>query len=63
MIALPAKTRIWIAVGVTDLRRGFTGLSALVQTPQAACASDVVRVRFRRDQRAKTNDKRASTDS
>src|SRR6202008_2065061 len=32
MIALPAKTRIWIAAGVTDLRRGFTGLSGLVQT-------------------------------
>jgi len=32
MIALPANTRIWIAAGVTDLRRGFTGLSALVQT-------------------------------
>ena len=25
MIALPAKTRIWIAAGMTDLRRGFTG--------------------------------------
>lgn len=32
MIALPVGTRIWIAAGVTDLRRGFTGLSALVQT-------------------------------
>jgi len=32
MIGLPANTRIWIAAGVTDLRRGFTGLSALVQT-------------------------------
>ena len=32
MIALPAKTQIWIAAGVTDLRRGFTGLSAQVQT-------------------------------
>ncbi len=32
MIALPAHTRIWIAAGVTDLRRGFVGLSALVQT-------------------------------
>jgi transposase len=31
MIALPAGTRIWIAAGVTDLRRGFVGLSALVQ--------------------------------
>jgi transposase len=32
MIGLPAKTDIWIAAGVTDLRRGFDGLSALVQT-------------------------------
>jgi transposase len=31
MIALPSHTKIWIAAGVTDLRRGFTGLSALVQ--------------------------------
>ena len=26
MIAWPVNTRIWIAAGVTDLRRGFTGL-------------------------------------
>jgi transposase len=32
MIAPPSHTKIWIAAGVTDLRRGFTGLSALVQT-------------------------------
>ena len=32
MIGVPANTHIWIAAGVTDLRRGFTGLSALVQT-------------------------------
>ncbi len=32
MIAFPANTRIWIAAGVTDMRRGFTGLSAAVQT-------------------------------
>ena len=32
MIALPTATQIWIAAGVTDLRRGFTGLSATVQT-------------------------------
>jgi transposase len=31
MISLPAGTNIWIAAGVTDLRRGFTGLSAIVQ--------------------------------
>jgi hypothetical protein len=33
MIGLPAGTRIWIAAGVTDLRRGFTGLSASRVTP------------------------------
>jgi len=32
MIGLPAGTRIWIAAGVTDLRRGFTRLSGMVQT-------------------------------
>lgn len=32
MIGPPTHTQIWIAAGVTDLRRGFTGLSALVQT-------------------------------
>lgn len=32
MIAFPSGTQIWMASGRTDLRRGFTGLSALVQT-------------------------------
>jgi transposase len=32
MITLPSHTQIWIAAGVTDLRRGFDGLSALIQT-------------------------------
>ena len=32
MIGPPAGAHIWIAAGTTDLRRGFTGLSALVQT-------------------------------
>ena len=32
MISLPTGTRIWIAAGVTDMRRGFHGLSAQVQT-------------------------------
>jgi transposase len=32
MIGPPSNTKIWIAAGVTDLRRGFTGLGALVQT-------------------------------
>ena len=32
MISLPTGTHIWIAAGVTDLRCGFTGLSAVAQT-------------------------------
>lgn len=32
MITLPAGTRIWLAAGVTDMRKGFDGLAALVQT-------------------------------
>ncbi len=31
MIAPPTGAHIWLAAGSTDLRRGFTGLSALVQ--------------------------------
>jgi hypothetical protein len=29
MIGLAAGTRIWIAAGFTDLRKGFTGLSGM----------------------------------
>ncbi|MGH9472158.1 MAG: IS66 family insertion sequence element accessory protein TnpB [Terriglobales bacterium] len=32
MIGPPAGTRIWIVAGLTDMRRGFTGLSGMVQT-------------------------------
>lgn len=32
MIGLPAETQIWIAAGVTDMRRDFHGLNAQVQT-------------------------------
>lgn len=31
MIGLPAGTKVWLACGVTDMRKGFDGLSALVQ--------------------------------
>lgn len=30
MTAPPAGARIWLCAGVTDMRRGFTGLSAQV---------------------------------
>lgn len=32
MIELKSGTRIWIAAGFTDLRRGFQGLSSIVET-------------------------------
>ncbi len=35
MIGLPMGTRVWLAAGVTDMRRGFDGLAALVQTTLA----------------------------
>jgi transposase len=31
-IELRTGTKIWLAAGVTDMRRGFDGLSAKVQT-------------------------------
>jgi transposase len=35
MIALPASTRVWLAAGVTDMRKGMDGLAALAQTTLA----------------------------
>lgn len=32
MMGPPAGTRIWLVAGATDMRRGFDGLSAQVQT-------------------------------
>jgi transposase len=31
MIGLPTGTRVWLAVGRTDMRKGFDGLAAAVQ--------------------------------
>jgi transposase len=31
MIAAPAGVHVWLAAGVTDMRKGFDGLAALVQ--------------------------------
>lgn len=36
MIAAPTGTRIWLAAGITDLRRGMDGLASLVQEALAA---------------------------
>jgi transposase len=35
MFGLPSGTRIWLAAGVTDMRKGFDGLAAVVQTQLA----------------------------
>ncbi len=31
MIPVPARTKIWLAGGVTDMRKGFVGLSTLTE--------------------------------
>jgi transposase len=36
MLSIPAGIRIWLVSGVTDMRRGLDGLSALVQTVLSA---------------------------
>ena len=35
MIPISSDTRIWLVAGTTDMRRGFDGLAALVQTQLA----------------------------
>ena len=32
MIPVPVSTKVWLACGVTDMRKGFAGLSALAET-------------------------------
>jgi transposase len=36
MIGIPAGTQVWLAAGVTDMRKGMNGLAALIQTTLAA---------------------------
>jgi len=36
VIPVPANTRVWLAAGVTDMRKGFNGLSALAEKVLAA---------------------------
>jgi transposase len=38
MIPLPAGTQVWLAAGVTDMRRGMYGLAALIETTLASRA-------------------------
>lgn len=45
IIGAPPNTRVWIVAGHTDMRRGFNGLAALVQT---TLAQPLLRSRVRR---------------
>lgn len=36
MIGLPSGTRVWLVAGHTDMRKGFDGLAAVVQTALAS---------------------------
>jgi transposase len=35
LIGLPSGTRVWLAAGVTDMRKGFAGLAAIAKTTLA----------------------------
>jgi len=50
VIGPPGDTRVWLAAGVTDMRRGMFGLAALVETTLAekAYGGDVFVFRGRR---------------
>jgi transposase len=51
MIGLPAGTHVWLAAGLTDMRRGFDGMGALVQGALALdpFSGHVFVFRYRRD--------------
>lgn len=55
MIGLPAGTRVWLAAGATDMRKGFDGLAALVQEklPENPFSGHVLIFRGRRGDRIK----------
>ena len=54
MITPPPGVRIWLAAGVTDMRRGFDGLAAMVQQTLALdpFSAQLFVFRGRRGQRA-----------
>ena len=42
MIGLPAGTRVWLAAGRTDMRKGFDGLAAQAQERMGRTRSAVI---------------------
>jgi transposase len=55
MLSLPSGVRIWLVAGVTDMRKGYDGLSALVQTAlnQSPFSGQIFVFRGRRGDRIK----------
>jgi transposase len=55
MIGLPTGTRVWLVAGVTDMRKGFDGLAAVVQaaTKSSPFGGQVFVFRGRRGDRLK----------
>jgi transposase len=49
VIGMPLGTRVWIAAGITDMRKGMGGLAALVETAlgERPFSGDVFAVIFR----------------
>lgn len=43
MIGLPAGTKVWLAAGTTDMRSGFNGLAAKVQTALELQARQIIK--------------------
>ena len=48
MIPLPSGVRVWLATGHTDMRKGFPGLSLLVQEVLQARSAERAPVRVPR---------------
>ena len=40
MIPVPSNTRVWLAAGVTDMRRGFNTLAAQAEQAEQVLAED-----------------------
>ena len=36
LVGLPTGTRVWVAAGMTDMRKGFNGLAAIAQVALSA---------------------------
>ena len=42
MIPVPSATKVWLAAGVTDMRRGFTALAAQAEAQTVSTGQAVI---------------------